>query len=267
MVSFLKKVYYFLLFKLFRVKFIVRNNYSGFELKVQIVDPISYEWYNKRWAKLPEIEFIHRHTREVKLVFDLGAHHGVIAMILSKTFPDSKVVSVEAIPNNHNQCLINYKLNGLDNIISLNNAISDVNSIITFENTSNGVLNQKGSSNIINISTLKIEDLILNFGVPDVIFIDIEGFEQKALDGILNTDSILNTVFFIEVHINCGLEENGGDLKSIISFFQEHDSHNLFYLKEGDFYVQKISNESVSVIADRFYLIALPNNTNNLCAV
>lgn len=263
MLNFLKKIYYYTLFRLFKSKFIVQNNYSGFNLNVQIVDPISYEWYNKNWDILPEIDFIQKNVKGVQLIFDLGAHHGVIAMILSKSFPDSKVVSVEAIPNNHYQCIFNYKLNNLDCIVPLNNAISNTNTIISFENTSNGITKRMKSKNLVNIKSLQIDDLIHTYGVPDILFIDIEGFEQKALEGIINKKMILNSVFFIEVHINCGLEENGGDLCKIIHFFESSFSHDLFYLKEGDSKVCKGDAENLLKIDDRFYLIAIPSITTN----
>ena len=257
--------FYYILFRIFKLKFVVRRNYAGYFLNVQIVDPISYEWYNRNWNHLPEIDFISNHVNNVNLIFDFGAHHGVIAMILSKTFPDSKVVSVEAIPKNHNQCLINYNLNDLNKIIAVNNAISDLNSTLYFENTSNGYVKHGMSQNLVEVKSLRIEDFINNYGIPDIVFMDIEGFEQKALDGIVTFKSILKTVFFIEVHMNCGLEENGGNLNSIFSFFTSNNSHDLFYLKEGDSEILKLSLDNLILMNDRFYLIALPNNISVLC--
>lgn len=261
--NFFKKVFYFFIFRILKIKYISKKTYHGYLLKVQIVDPISLEWYNKNWPNLLELEFIYDKIlvkNNIKLIFDLGAHHGIIAMILARMFPLSKIISVEAIPGNNLQCEFNYKLNGINSITPLNFAISDSKHELEFENISNGVLRKSNKNNFVSVNTISIEDLISLYGMPDIIFIDIEGFEEKALKGIGNKEYIKNTIFFIEVHVDCGLELNNGSLKNIVNFFSDLNSFDLFSLKEGDLTVSILKDINDDIYLSRFYLLAIPKN-------
>ena len=55
-------------------------------------------WYDHDWPELPEIALLKQHgLRPGARVFDIGAHQGVVALMLSKTVgPEGFVLAVEA---------------------------------------------------------------------------------------------------------------------------------------------------------------------------
>src|SRR5271169_990693 len=80
----------------------VRHTYGGYELELELVDPMGAGWYDHDWPELPEITLLKRHRlRRGARVFDIGAHQCVVAMMLAKTVgPDGSVLAVEANPEN-----------------------------------------------------------------------------------------------------------------------------------------------------------------------
>src|SRR5690606_15846278 len=64
---------------------IVEHIYGGHRLTVAIVDPLSAGWYDRDWPVLPELhELAQSRLRPGARVFNLGAHHGVIALMLAR---------------------------------------------------------------------------------------------------------------------------------------------------------------------------------------
>ena len=74
------------------------HNYGAGTLKVLLVDPLSEGWYDVDWAELPEIAALRNSLlRPGARVFDLGAHQGVVAMMLAREVGErGLIVAVEA---------------------------------------------------------------------------------------------------------------------------------------------------------------------------
>ena len=83
---------------------IVQHEYGGIGLRVRIADKISARWYDRDFDELPEITFLkQKRLKQGALVFDLGAHHGVIAMLLARIVGDTgRVIAIEAGEHNFN---------------------------------------------------------------------------------------------------------------------------------------------------------------------
>ena len=66
-------------------KHVVSHRYGPFEFSMNIHDRVAKEWYDKSWELPPEIDFLSRGALAPgALVFDLGAHQCLIAMMLAK---------------------------------------------------------------------------------------------------------------------------------------------------------------------------------------
>jgi precorrin-6B methylase 2 len=85
-------------------------------------------WYDHDWVDMM-IEIEELKKRKLKpgaKVFDIGAHQGVVALLLSRAIgPDGLVVAVEADPWNARAAEINRKLNKAANIRVLNAAAGE----------------------------------------------------------------------------------------------------------------------------------------------
>ena len=80
----------------------VKHTYGGHGFEAHIVDSLARGWYDRDWERLDEINMLGANgLRSGCLVFDLGAHQNVVAMMWAKEVgPSGTVTSVEASRHN-----------------------------------------------------------------------------------------------------------------------------------------------------------------------
>src|SRR4051812_23823922 len=81
----------------------VEHRYGARTLRLLLADPLAEGWYDHDWEDLSELRFLRDsgHLAPGKTVFDLGAHHAVVAlMAAADVAPGGRVVAVEAEPHN-----------------------------------------------------------------------------------------------------------------------------------------------------------------------
>lgn len=139
----------------------------------------------------------------MKLIFDIGYCHGKFTAACFNKYPEVKVIAVEANPSLCNKL-------STDKFILLNNLVSDTNNEeIDFyvEPRQSGISTAsinfiknsrftKGSKNVspnsahwnapIKIKSITIDEMIKKYGVPDLIKIDVEGYEYNVIRGVTN---------------------------------------------------------------------------------
>jgi FkbM family methyltransferase len=234
----------------------VRHTYGGYPLEVELVDPMGAGWYDRDHPELPEIAFLKQHRlRPGAKVFDIGAHQCVVAMMLAKTVgPQGFVLAVEASPENCAAGETNCKLNGIDNCRVLHAAGAAQSGTLVFNRGTNGQVDDgTGDWGQIQVPAYSIDDLAGRFGDPDVLFIDVEGFECQLLRGAQKTLA-RRPDCFVEVHVNAGLEKFGGSVAEVLSLFPAGYE---FFGARPDQAFFPLEKES-DVLSDRFFLLALP---------
>ncbi len=105
-----------------------------------------------------------------------------------------------------------------------------------------------------NINFRSLNSLAEEYGMPDVVYIDVDGFEIAVL---LGASLILSTSadWFIEIHVGCGLENERGNWQGVMSFFPE-DRYRL--LIASDDHIQFIPfDKDSNLLKHRYYLLAL----------
>lgn len=233
----------------------VEHNYAGHRLKVLIADPLSESWYDKDWPPLPEIELLSRGgLREGGRVFDLGAHQGVVAMLLAKEVGEKgSVLAVEGMPHNCDVAAENAKINQLENVKVIHAVVSDAPGFSTFFDGLNGSVARDGVGQ--QVKAVTIDELARDHGNPDVVFVDIEGYEIQALHG---AHAVLRGKcdWFVEVHVGEGLEVYGGSPQQVFNFFPT-DRYNLYVWKLDTEDTPRRWEEYSEVVSHRFALIAL----------
>jgi FkbM family methyltransferase len=201
----------------------VEHTYAGFPLKVRIADPLAGGWYDRDWGPLPEIDLLCRRGLEAGArVFDLGAHQGVVAMILARHVgPAGQVVAVEALPHNAAALRGNRELNGLNQLVVEEAAVADRPGVLEVcLDLNSRVKNSATDIGTIAVHAVTVDDLTRRYGPPDTLFIDIEGYECHALRGAAQTLSRAPACF-VEVHLGCGLEQAGGSVPELCEFFPD----------------------------------------------
>jgi FkbM family methyltransferase len=199
----------------------VRRHYGGYEFTLQIADPLGEAWYGQDTEPLAEVEFLRGfRLKPGARVFDLGAHQCVIALVLSRIVGESgQVLAVEANKHNAEVGERNKELNAAENLRIVCAAVSERAGTVVFNDGLNGQINDgMPSPRSIEVKAVTVDDLAAEFGQPDVLFIDVEGYECKVLEGAKR--ALLGAPdCFIEVHIGEGLETAGGSVDAIVSFF------------------------------------------------
>ena len=201
----------------------VTHQYGGIPLTLKICDPMAKTWYDQDWEELPEVTFLKRRKlRYGARVFELGAHQAQVALTLAKIVgPDGVVIAVEASPYNCNIAADNMVLNQVSNITLLNAAVGEKDGKVSFNQGFNGRVGHGRE-----VDCLSIDTLSATYGCPDVIFLDVEGYELKSLSGAEQTLRS-QADWFVEVHSGCGLEHFGGSAADIVDLFKLH-GYSLF---------------------------------------
>ncbi|HZW34198.1 MAG TPA: FkbM family methyltransferase [Isosphaeraceae bacterium] len=238
--------------------YLVEHEYAGVRLKVRIADPLAGGWYNHRWEPMHEVDLL----RSGGLVpgarvFDVGAHQGVVAMILAHHVgPAGEVVAVEALPHNARMCEVNRDLNGLRQVRVLSAAIADRPGELEITADLNASVRHRESTiTTIRVPAVTIDDLADEYGQPDVLFIDVEGYECHALRGARRVLARAPECY-VEIHRGCGLESAGGALVDVFDFFSTQ-RYALRAWSDDDPTPREISGPTDCPAGGRVYLVAL----------
>lgn len=233
----------------------VQHTYGGHPLRVCIADPLGAGWYDRDWPVMHEIELLRtRRLRVGARIFDLGAHQCVVALVMSRIVgPRGQVVAVEASSHDAAIGRLNAGLNDATNLAVLHAAMARRAGEISFD--AGGATSSPGG-NIgagERVEALAVDDLTRRYGAPDLVFVDVEGYELEVLHGAGSTMAA-NPDWFVEVHTPY-LARYSGSVDEVLAFFPEHrferwiasDSHPAF----------RPFAEAGELLSDRFFLVAL----------
>ena len=131
-----------------------------------------------------------------KLIFDIGAHYGLFTEECKSRWPLSKIISVEA--NESLWANLHSKYEYEPSVVALNYLVSDKTAdyktfhISDYDQISTAseewILNSRFSGhnfdNKVGVVTVNLDSLIKIFGNPDLIKIDVEGYEYEVISGL-----------------------------------------------------------------------------------
>lgn len=147
---------------------------------------------------------INKFIQNSELIFDIGGNIGQYALRFSESIGDKgKILSIE--PDSKNWAYLNFNLaiNFCQNVEVLRLGLSDKVGVETFwRDVNNGgrlgsfIKNESATvPEVVKITTL--DNLIFQYGIPDFIKVDVEGFEVTVIKGLSNFDKKIK--FLIEV--------------------------------------------------------------------
>jgi FkbM family methyltransferase len=197
---------------------VVEHTYGSGRLRVRLGDPLAAGWYDHDWADLPEIVALRgRSLGQGARVFDIGAHQGVVAMMLAREVGSSgHVVAFEPNPHNATIAKQNRELNGLTQLEIVEAAVSDRSGTVIFNQGLDGQLDDgTGAGGRMSVASVTLDQVVQRYGSPTFVMIDVEGAECMVLKGgahVLQSSAD----FAVEVHVNSGLEKLGGSVDELL---------------------------------------------------
>ncbi|MDX2035019.1 MAG: FkbM family methyltransferase [Isosphaeraceae bacterium] len=138
------------------------------------------------------------------VVLDLGANFGYYSVKIARRLSDKgKVYALEPNPTNHTRLVENVALNGLENRISVHRlGVSDASGTLTMvdDPTNTGHALVSTAEGAFPIEVVTIDDFVESQGLDrlDVIILDVEGYEPRALRGARRTIERFRPMVFVE---------------------------------------------------------------------
>jgi FkbM family methyltransferase len=219
---------------------------------VQLEDALGASWYDKDWPPPAELELLRRsRLKPGARVFDLGAHHGVVALVLAaEVGAGGRVLAVEAGAYEARLAERNRTLNGAANVDVLHAAVAERSGTLRF-----GVDGEvaAGESGAVEVPAFSIDDLAARHGDPDVLYIDVEGFECQALRGARRTLAGRPDCF-VEIHHPRQLARYGGSQAEILELIPE-SAYERFFARSQDEPFQRLEDGS-QLPSQRCFLVA-----------
>lgn len=239
--------------------FIAQRTYAGSPLRVRIADGLGQGWYDHDWELPREIDLLSQgKLRPGARVFDCGAHQGVVALMLrQRVVPGGAIVAVEGMAHNCAIATENSRLNGAaEEITVVHAAIAAEPGRVKFSEGLNGRVAADGIGVLVDAIT--IDQLSVRFGAPQVLFIDVEGFECNALRGAVRTLREHAPDCYVEVHVGKGLESAGGSVAEVLSAF-DPTRYELWVWPANDQNTPPAHSSECSpaLMQSMFYLVAL----------
>jgi FkbM family methyltransferase len=231
----------------------VTHDYGGCSLRIHLADPLAAGWYDHDWDEIAVFRFLRERGVLVPgaTVLDLGAHQGVVALMLAdKVGEAGRVIAVEAEPHNARVAERNRELNEAENLIVVHAAGAASEGVISFSEGLNGRIGGEAAEGHVDVPAATVDGLAAEHGTPDLVFVDVEGYEGHVLEGAGNTLANGSTSFMVEVHEY--LADYGGHPQEIIDCF------NGFDLYVGDDESDEFRPLGDALPAGRFYLVAIP---------
>jgi len=141
-------------------------------------------------------------------IIDIGANIGYFALFESQLVGlQGKIIAIEPSPENVKLLKLNIKENKNENVHVIEAAIGDYDGVGTLYLSeacnwnSLVVQSELGQTGIVEVEVRTIDSLIKSMGVrPSLIRMDIEGYEPKAIKGMLNTINNYAPRLVIELH-------------------------------------------------------------------
>jgi FkbM family methyltransferase len=171
------------------------------------------------------------------VVYDVGAFHGILTLFFASRA--AQVIAYEPNETNHGRLIENVRLNSLGNVIVRGLAIgSHARSgklVYDPSMAGGGSVNANAEGSVtqsVEITTLDHDIATNALPAPDLIKIDIEGWELEALEGARATLDAHHPALFLEMHGDT-MREKRRKASAIVAFLGDVGYANLVHVESG----------------------------------
>lgn len=157
-----------------------------------LIENVSFELFINGSYEKNIIDLICKELPLNGIYIDVGANIGAIALVVAKKRPDVQIFAFEAAPSVFEYLELNKINNKLNNLNVINKAIHILdNEMLSFFSPS--IMNGKGSfasvftKESVLVNTISLDTFLSTSKlIPDIIKIDVEGFELLVFESMLN---------------------------------------------------------------------------------
>lgn len=141
-----------------------------------------------------------------QVVVDIGANIGYYALMEAKIVgPGGKVYAIEPVSANVKMLLKNIEMNGYSNIDVFTLAIGNADRVsqiyLSDRRNWHSMIRRGDSDHTEEVQMLRLDTFLNDKLPPDLVRMDVEGFETEIIKGMVNTlSSARKLKLFIEVH-------------------------------------------------------------------
>ncbi len=196
------------------------------------------------------------------VVYDVGAFHGILTLFFASRC--AQVISYEPNQSNHERLNANIALNKLSNVRVRRLAIGAGagSGTLVYDPTMAGggsvQANAAGTvSQTVEITTLDCDIAAASLPAPDLIKIDVEGWELEALQGARGTLAAHHPALFLEMHGET-MREKQLKANAIVAFLCDAGYTEIVHVESGA--TIQPGNETVAVEGHLYCLC--PINTS-----
>lgn len=211
-------------------EFVILDNFdSDLYLQIDLTRAMGAALYWTGFHEFREFVFLHRYLKRDMVFIDIGANLGEYSLFAAKRLSQGKVLSFEPLSTIRMALEHNIKLNNFKNIEVYPFGLSsqeETLAIYEIEDVHEGLAtffpgDNPGKSTML-VKLKKLDDVVsgLQLNRIDLIKIDIEGAELKALQGCLSVISLFRPVFLIEIN-ELTYKKAGYTTFDVLIFFQK----------------------------------------------
>lgn len=263
----------------FRPYWVTKTSF-GNSYQFWIGDPSAEVWYSEGNSEskihfqsgLNELSFLFDHIIcDSDIVFECGAHHGWTTLQMSRFLSAGKGTVHAFEPNKSNLAILdrNLKANDCHNVKANWAALSATSGTTRVYGKSNGSvvpkLNRKSifSKRLLNriygvfdVPTITVDQYVTDTGVlPNLLKIDVEGFEYDVLRGATDTLATRPKIF-LEIH-TAELPLYNATVQGVLDLLHL-DEYHVWLQADGMKPPHSVEGVSAKEITDRVHLFALP---------
>jgi len=189
-------------------------------------DGISKDLYLYKEREKFATECLKSFIKEDDIIIEIGANIGYYVLVESKIAKKGKIFALEPMSFSRKLLTMNVKLNNVENVEIYPFAIGDQNKeqdFYTYTKINVSGFNLKPHENLVSTKKVKIMTLdnfiekYLGDARPDVLRMDVEGFEYNVIKGAMNTIKNCNKLrIFMEIHPHILSQEQLNELLDIL---------------------------------------------------
>jgi len=170
--------------------YVLEKQYENYRFRFYVGTREGQEWYGRfvdtRLYKpvAAELAWLARAVAPGDVVADVGAHHAYFALLMGNWVgAGGRVFAFECLPDNADIAMRNVLLNEVTNVEIIRKAVGAQAGTIEIVNNSGGALGPRNPGvEVLPVEMIALDDFFTG-RVPDLLKIDVEGFEYEVLKG------------------------------------------------------------------------------------